>query len=49
MVGNDGNGGPVRDRARGRGNVMAWGARGSKASRRATAEHALRPGGVLRA
>jgi hypothetical protein len=26
---------------------MAWGARGSKAIRRATAEHALRPEGAL--
>jgi hypothetical protein len=48
MVGSGGGGGPVRDRARGRGNAVAWGARGSKASRRATAEHALRPGGALR-
>jgi hypothetical protein len=28
---------------------VAWGAWGSKATRRATAEHALRPGGVLHA
>jgi hypothetical protein len=35
----------VRDQARGRGNAVAWGARGSKASRRATAKHGLRPEG----
>jgi hypothetical protein len=39
----------VRDRARGRGMLWSGGARGSKAGRKATAEHALRPGGALHA